>query len=90
MPVRVRFTSQLERFVDAPTVEVEANTARDALEAAFVANPRLRGYVLDEKGHVRKHVALFVGGELARGQDVLDRPLQPGQDLDVMQALSGG
>jgi sulfur-carrier protein len=90
MRIRVRFTPQLLRFLDAPTVEVEARTAREALEAVFAQHPRLRAYLLDEQGVLRKHVALFIGGELARDAEALDRPLSPGQDLDLMQALSGG
>ena len=90
MPVHVRFTPQLRRFLEAPPAEVEGATPREALEQVFDQNPRLRAYLLDEQGVLRKHVALFVGGQLARGADALDRPLEPGQDLDVMQALSGG
>lgn len=88
--VRVRFTPQLRRFLEAPPAEVEASTPREALEKVFADNPRLRSYLLDEQGALRKHVALFVGGELARGEDAFDRPLAPGQHLDLMQALSGG
>lgn len=90
MTVRVRFTPQLRRFLEAPPAEVQASTPREALEQVFEANPRLRAYLLDEQGALRKHVALFVGGELARGTEALDRPLEPGQHLDLMQALSGG
>jgi len=90
MQVCVRFTPQLRRFLEAPAAEVEASTAREALEAVFVGHPRLRAYLLDEQGALRKHVALFIGGELARDAESLDRPLAPGQHLDLMQALSGG
>lgn len=90
MQVRVRFTPQLRRFLEAPPTEVEARTPREALEVVFAANPRLRSYLLDEQGQIRKHVALFIGGELARDPAALDLELQPGQHLDLMQALSGG
>jgi len=90
MLVRVRFTPQLRRFLEAPPAEVEASSAREALEAVFADHPRLRAYLLDEQGALRKHVALFIGGELARDADALDRPLAAGQHLDLMQALSGG
>lgn len=87
---RVRFTPQLERFLDAPDCEVEAATAREALDGAFERNPRLRGYVLDERGAVRKHVAVFLGGRLMRDPAELDAPLAPDAEISVMQALSGG
>lgn len=90
MRVRVRFTPQLRRFLDAPPQEVDAGTPREALERVFVCNPRLRAYLLDDAARLRRHVALFVGGRLARGDDALDRPLGADDHLDVMQALSGG
>ena len=88
--LRVFFTPQLRRFLDAPPQEVEAGSAREALEAAFTANPRLRGYVLDERGQLRKHVAVFLDGRLVRDPAELDAPLADGSEVAVMQALSGG
>ena len=58
----VAFTPQLRRFTDTPEVSTEAATLRAALEAAFAANPRLRGYVLDDQGHVRANVVVFIDG----------------------------
>ncbi len=88
--LHVAFTPQLRRFVDAPACVVEAATAREALEQVFAEHPRLRGYLLDERRRLRPHVALFLGGELARGEEALDRPLADGTEVLLMQALSGG
>src|SRR5438067_143951 len=60
---RVTFTGNLHRFVDAPPAEVPGRTVREALEAAFAQNPRVRGYVLDDQGGLRRHVIVLVGGE---------------------------
>ncbi|MEC5398810.1 MoaD/ThiS family protein [Uliginosibacterium sp. H1] len=87
---RVVLTPQLQRFTDTPTVDAPAATLHDALEASFAANPRLRGYVLDEQGHVRKHVAIFIDGELIRDRQRLDVALSPGSEVFVLPALSGG
>ena len=35
--------SQLQRFTTTPEVQTGAATLREALEAAFAINPRLRG-----------------------------------------------
>lgn len=86
----VRFTQQLARFVEAPSVEVEAGSPRQALARAFEANPRLQSYIVDEQGDLRKHVAVFVDGQLLRGSDALDAALRESARIDVMQALSGG
>ena len=86
----VRFTSQLRRFTDTPEVEADATTLGAALEAAFALNPRLRGYVLDDQGGVRPHVAVFVDGRRCRDGRGLSDPLRPDSAVHVLQALSGG
>ena len=58
----VAFTPQLRRFLEVPEVETGAATLRGALDAAFATNPRLRGYVLDDQGHLRPNVVVFIDG----------------------------
>lgn len=84
------FTPQLRRFTDTPEVNTDATTLRAALEAAFAINPRLRGYVLDDQGHLRPNVVVFVDGRRSDERVRLDQPLQPASRVHVMQALSGG
>ncbi len=86
----VRFTPQLRRFTETPALDCEAATLREALEAAFALNPRLRGYVLDDQGHVRPNVAIFVDGRRCADAVAQRDPLQPSSQVYVMQALSGG
>ncbi len=88
--LRVAFTPQLRRFLETPAAEVEAEHARQALDLVLAGQPELRGYLVDERGRLRKHIAVFVGGQLARGDDDLTRPLPDGTEVLVMQALSGG
>ena len=91
MPVaRIVFTQQLRRFTETPEVDVPAATLRAALEAAFALNPRLRGYVLDEQGHMRRNVVAFVDGRRIVDRVALDDALRPDSDVHVLQALSGG
>ena len=87
---RVNFTQNLERHVDCPTCEVEARTVREALDAVFVRYPLLRGYVVDDQGAVRKHMAIFLNGAQIRDRATQSDPLAPDSDLYVLQALSGG
>ncbi|HEX9793185.1 MAG TPA: MoaD/ThiS family protein [Planctomycetota bacterium] len=86
----LHFTPQLERFLPAPPAEVQASTVRAALEEVFRDNPALRGYVLDDQGALRKHVAVFVDGRRLRDKRGLGDALQPDSEIYVMQALSGG
>jgi sulfur-carrier protein len=87
---RVVFTQQLRRFTETPEVEAQAAVLRDALEAAFGANPRLRGYVLDDQGHLRTHVVVFIDGRRVRDRISLQDPLEAGSTVHVLQALTGG
>jgi len=87
---RIVFTQQLCRFTDAPELQAPAATLRGALEAAFAANPRLRGYVLDDQGHLRTNVVAFVDGRRCHDRVHLDDTLRPDSEVYVMQALSGG
>lgn len=86
----IRFTPQLRRFTDTPELTCAATTLREALEAAFMANPRLRGYVLDDQGHVRPNVAIFVDGRRCADAVAQNDSLTPTSQVYVMQALSGG
>lgn len=86
----VRFTPQLRRFTETPEVECSAATLRQALEAAFERNPRLRGYVLDDQGHVRPNVAIFIDGRRCADAVAQTDALQPASQVYVLQALSGG
>ncbi len=86
----VEFTAQLHRYVDTPVLDCEAARLGDALAQAFDVNPRLRGYILDEQGHLRTHVAVFIDGHKARDRQGLSDPLSPASRVYVLQALSGG
>lgn len=86
----VAFTPQLRRFTETPEVRCDAATLRVALEAAFAVNPRLRGYVLDDQGHVRANVVVFIDGRRSDDRISLADALQPDSRVHVMQALSGG
>lgn len=86
----VVFTANLQRHVAAPRAEVAGATVREALDRVFADNPRLRGYVVDERGALRKHMSVFVDGKQLVDREQLSDPLGPGSELYVMQALSGG
>ncbi len=50
-------------------VSYKGDAVSDVLDAAAGDYPRLKSYVLDDQGRVRKHVAIFVGGYLAASRD---------------------
>lgn len=87
---RFEFTPQLRRFTDTPVVDTGAQTLRAGLEATFAINPRLRGYVLDDQGHLRANVVVFIDGRRSTDRVALNEPLNPDSRVYVLQALSGG
>jgi hypothetical protein len=86
----VPFTPNLQRHVPSPSVTVAGSTVAECLAAVFDDNPRARGYVLDERGAVRKHMNVFVDGEQIRDRVGLSDAVGPSAEIYVMQALSGG
>lgn len=87
---QVEFAAALTRHVACPPQEVQAATLRAALDSALQAAPPLRGYVLDEQGAVRKHVAVFLNGRMIPSRTDLDLPVGGDDRVLVVQALTGG
>ena len=68
------------------TIDVAGATAAAAIQALQAAYPALRGWIVDERGALRRHVKLFLRGEAI----ALDAPLAPGDEVYVVAAISGG
>jgi sulfur-carrier protein len=66
--------------------ELEGATVVDVLAALEREQPALAGWILDEQGHLRRHINVYVRGE--RGG--ADTPVGSGDRVDVLPAISGG
>lgn len=86
----VTFTRALERFLPAPSIEVAGESVATALAAVFADRPVLRGYVLDDQGALRKHVAVYINGQAVVDRVRLADAVGPKDEIYVFQALSGG
>ena len=86
----VAFTPNLQRHVECPRREAAGSTVREVLDSVFADNPRLRGYVVDERGALRKHMIVFIDGRQIADRERLSDPVEPRSEIYVMQALSGG
>jgi sulfur-carrier protein len=86
----VHFTSHLQSFVNCEPVEVVGQTVGAALQAALSGRDQLRTYVLDDQGRLRRHVMIFVDGEMVGDRLGLSDPVRSDSEVYVMQALSGG
>jgi len=87
---QVRFTSWLRELVPGETIAAGGATVGDALAAVFAELPQVRGYVLDDRGALRKHVCVFADGRRLPREQALSHPIRHDSELYVMQALSGG
>jgi photosystem II stability/assembly factor-like uncharacterized protein/sulfur carrier protein ThiS len=67
-------------------VRAEGTTVAGALRELEREHPRLAGWLLDDQGRLRPHVAVFVGGERVDG----DAPLRTDSRIDIVGAVSGG
>ena len=86
----VRFTRNIQRHVECPTLDVPGATLGEVLNAYFATNERARGYVLEDDGRLRKHMAVFIDGRQIEDREKLSDTLSPGAVVDVVQSLSGG
>lgn len=86
----VSFTRALQRFLPAPATDVAGATVGAVLAGVFGSRPALRGYVLDDQGALRRHVAVYVNGQPVRDRAGLSDPVGPHDKIYVFQALTGG
>ncbi|UVE19121.1 MoaD/ThiS family protein [Pseudomonas sp. LS44] len=84
------FAPAIQRHVAIPDCEVMAPTVAAALEQVFGDKPQLRGYLLDDQGQLRRHIAVFVDGLAIRDRVHLSDSIDTETDIYVVQALSGG
>lgn len=67
-------------------VEIEGDSLLGVLRALERAYPRTVGWILDEQGQLRRHVNVFVNGEMTRE----DASLTPLDRLHVLPSITGG
>lgn len=88
--VSVTFAASLQRHISCPVQHVAAATLREVLYAALQAAPDLKHYVFDDQGNIRKHVAVFINRDMLQNRSVLTQTLSAGDQVLVVQALTGG
>jgi sulfur-carrier protein len=86
----VHFTSWLREVVPDGPLQASGTTVGDALADIFSQRPHVRGYVVDDRGQLRKHVCVFADGVRLKNDVALAQAVSATSKLYVMQALSGG
>ena len=72
------------------TFRVQASTVAQAMEAAYARLPALRHHLCDESGEFRTHVLCVHNGVTTRESGGLQGRIQEGDEIRILQAISGG
>jgi sulfur-carrier protein len=83
----VRLRNPLKQLAgDQADHDVVGATVAELLRELERSQPPLSGWILDERGRVRRHINVFVNGEQA-GEDTA---VGDNDRVDVLPAISGG
>ncbi len=88
--VSVTFAASLQRHIPCPPQNMAPASLRDVLKAALLAAPDLSHYIFDDQGNIRKHVAVFINRDMLQNRADLTQMLKAGDQVLVVQALTGG
>lgn len=87
---RVVFTPNLHRFFACTETTANGQCVREVLENVFSVHPEARGYILDDQAGLRRHMTVFVDGQMIRDRSGLSDAVADDGTVYVFQALSGG
>lgn len=87
---RVTFTPHLRKHLQCRDGRAAGSTVREAMESVFASQPALRGYLLDDQGRLRQHVAIFIGDRMIGDRLNQSDPVGEESEIYIFQALSGG
>ena len=91
MAAKVRIPTPLRKLTNnEELVEVRAGTVGAAIAELQSRYPGIQERLLDETGAVRRHIGIFVNQFHIRDREGLDTPLQPGDAVIILPAVSGG
>jgi molybdopterin synthase sulfur carrier subunit len=71
-------------------VDDQASTVGEALQSLWRKYVGLRDRVLNEQGHLRPHVNIFLNDDNVRLKQLLDTPVQDNCEITILPAVSGG
>ena len=86
--MKVRIPTPLRSYTaEQSVVEARGDTVAEVLDDLDRQFPGIRFRVVDEQGRLRRHMKVWVGEDEVRE---LSTPVQPTDEVTLMQALSGG
>jgi molybdopterin synthase sulfur carrier subunit len=66
--------------------ELEGTTVVELLRSLELRHPDISGWILDERGLIRRHINVYVNGERGGETTAVD----PGTRIEVLPAITGG
>ncbi len=89
--ITLRLPSQLDRYTDGRrTVGVDGETVGAVLRAAVDEFPDLAIRLFDEHGTMHSHLMVVVGDREVLRDDIETTPTNPGDEVAILVAVSGG
>ncbi len=85
--MNVLIPTPLRSYTGAAYVDVSGATLGDVLAALDARFPGIRFRMIDEQERMRPHIRFFVNGEQTFD---LGQALRPSDEIQIVQALSGG
>jgi molybdopterin converting factor small subunit len=82
----VRLRGQLEKLAGSSELTIEGSNVTELLKALEEEHAGLEGWILDERGVLRRHINVFVNGESAEP----DSALEEDDKIEILPAISGG
>lgn len=85
--VKVLIASPLLSYTGADEVQARGATLGALLNDLEARYPGIRFRIVDEQDQLRRHMRFFVNGEIVKS---LSHPVKAGDEVGIVQALSGG
>jgi molybdopterin synthase sulfur carrier subunit len=82
----VRLRGQLEKLAGGREHRIDGATVNDVLKGLEQQITALDGWILDERGVLRRHINVFVSAEPADP----DTPVGDDDPVEILPAISGG
>lgn len=85
--MKVRIPTPLRTYTKQSAVEADGATLAELFADLERRYPGIRFRVINEQDEIREHIKVFVNQTVAKN---LAAPLQPGDDVRIVTAISGG
>lgn len=85
--MKVLIPSALRSYTESSVAQASGATLAELLADLDRRYAGIRFRVVDEQDRIRRHIRIFVNGKQARD---LAEPLDPADEVIIVQALSGG